>query len=98
MAATKQDRVTDIARAVSFMEYQMGQDWDYYYPSYDDLDRLGTPGKDGKIEYSDNDIAFLIWTLRPYDPENISEDQKDIMQYAAQLLSDYADDYNPNER
>ena len=41
------------------------------------------------FEYSDNDLAFLIWVINPSDPYSTSPEYRKVRDYIIQLLSDY---------
>lgn len=86
---TREQQVIKVMRTASLMQYQPGQDYDYYYPSVEQLHQLGHMDESGNIKYNETDLAFLAWTLHPIDPDNISNDQKQCMTVAAQLLNDY---------
>ena len=85
----RQEQVMHIVQTVSLMRYQPGQDYDYFYPTMDQLYSLGTVKEDGTLELTETDIAFLAWVMHPIDPESISAEQRQSMTIAAQLIQDY---------
>ncbi|MBQ7430233.1 hypothetical protein [Butyrivibrio sp.] len=86
---SNQELSDKVGRTVSFMQYQAMQDYDYYYPSIEELNNLGTVDANGNIQYDEYELAFLVWVTRPADPEHVSEEQKAIMAYAIQLRMEF---------
>ena len=86
---TNQELSDKVGKTVSFMQYQPMQDWDFYYPSIEELDKLGTVDENGNIQYDEYEMAFLAWVTRPADPSAVSEEQKQVMRYAIQLRMEF---------
>ena len=86
---THKEQVLKVQNTCAFMTYRQGQDFDYYYPTVDDVNKLGHVNDNGDFEYSDNDLAFLIWVINPSDPYSTSPEYRKVRDYIIQLLSDY---------
>lgn len=87
---TNQQLSDKVGRTVSFMKYQPLQDYDFFYPTLEELDSLGTIDENGDVQYDEYELAFLAWVTRPADPASVSEEYKHIMRYAIQLRADFA--------
>lgn len=86
---THKEQVLKVQNTCAFMTCRQGQDFDYYYPTVDDVNKLGHVNDNGDFEYSDNDLAFLIWVINPSDPYSTSPEYRKVRDYIIQLLSDY---------
>lgn len=91
---TPQEQVKKVHYIVSGLPIQPGQYEDDYFPTIEDLDRVGTMDEYGNMHYSEYDLAFLLWAQNPLFPHKLTEEQKEALRYAAQLLADYQDPSN----
>ena len=85
-----QQKIDQIDKEVRAMNYHLGNDFDPYYPSINDLDRLGE-GKDAAHkQYSIDEIAFLLWIQYPLF--ELNADQEEVKDIAEDIVEDALDE------
>ncbi len=64
---------------VSEMPYQIGDNFDSWYPTREEIDhRIDLNSEEG--------IRFLLWITHPRDAKLLTKEQKSTMNYAKRLL------------
>ncbi|ADL36237.1 hypothetical protein bpr_II300 (plasmid) [Butyrivibrio proteoclasticus B316] len=81
--------ILSIAKTAMSMDYKPNDNLDDYYPSMDDFDRLGVENADGEKDYSEHEIAFLVWSQQSSEIKSLNSEQLECMEYGSQLLANY---------
>lgn len=73
------DRVEAIEDAVQEMSYKLGDNYDTWYPTKEDVDRI-------RPVTTEEDLSFLLWCLHP--ARKLEADEENVRKYIRAVLAE----------